>query len=158
MSINIFILCTNLPPDMTSRNILQKILSCWILNHQLLAYSFVPAGAEGRAGGGGEEDSTSPPPPSPGASRRAPEARRKRCSCGKCSRCVPSPSGELSHMTQTDTCTHAFQFVSLHVCVCVCVCVCVYCSSDWVWNGSKYVQVSTRDWKMVNLSLTTCTS
>ena len=148
MSIIIFILCTNLPPDMTSRIFdynLKKLLSLLDLNHQILAYilpSFVPAGvygAEGRAGGGGEEDSTSPPPPSPGASRRAPETRRKRCSCGKCSRCVPSPSGELTH-TQTDTCTHAIQVFSLRVCVCVRVCVVPQIGSGMEANTFKSVQ------------------
>ena len=27
----------------------------------------------------------------------------------------------------------------------------LYSSSDWTWNGNKYVQVSTREWKMVHM-------
>lgn len=43
-----------------------------------------------------EEEDTSPaPPPSPkGPQKVTAESRRKKCACGKCSRCVPSPSGE----------------------------------------------------------------
>jgi hypothetical protein len=65
------------------------------------------------------EDETSPPPPpsplqtphKPDTSSGAECSKRTKCSCGRCSRCVPSPS-------------------------------------DWIWNGTNFVQVSTREWKM----------
>jgi hypothetical protein len=43
--------------------------------------------------------------------RNAPGPTRTGCTCGRCAKCVPSPS-------------------------------------DWIWNGSHYVQVSTGEWKL----------
>ena len=71
-----------------------------------------------------------------------------KCNCGRCLKCIPSPSGEGERVggccvsgegggggrerkTKGDS--------SL--------------PPDWVWNGSKFVQVSTRDWKMVSKNL-----
>ena len=54
-----------------------------------------------------------------------------KCNCGKCSKCVPSPSGKTMP-------PRSYSSVgSLGV--------------DWVWNGRKFVQVS-KEWKMSDSS------
>lgn len=56
-----------------------------------------------------------------------------KCNCGKCLKCVPSPSGKR---------TPEKIFVTL-----LAVCSLL----DWVWNGRKFVQVS-KEWKMSDSS------
>ena len=56
-----------------------------------------------------------------------------KCNCGRCSKCVPSPSGKVMKYTQT--------LGTLSGCA----------KLDWIWNGSKFVQVS-REWKMSDSS------
>ena len=49
-----------------------------------------------------EDETSPPPPPSPLQTPHKPDTtssgaegcKRTKCSCGRCSRCVPSPSGE----------------------------------------------------------------
>lgn len=55
-----------------------------------------------------------------------------KCNCGKCSKCVPSPSGKTVPSIGV-----AFTFGSVGI--------------DWVWNGRKFVQVS-KEWKMSDSS------
>jgi len=57
-----------------------------------------------------------------------------KCNCGRCSKCVPSPSGKVVPTIKT---------LGTYL-------ACVF-FSDWIWNGSKFVQVS-KEWKMSDSS------
>ena len=85
----------------------------------------VDVGSEGVGDGG--MNLTVPTSPSKRQSmKRRSMAFGGKCNCGKCCRCVPSPSGKcLSFSLCVGMC--------VSVCRDVCVCVCLYLLNVWMW-------------------------